>query len=278
LAFLNFDQSSENKRTAAMHVKRTRGFKISQSGIATQLVINCHGGWNEKDGYTKVPANAQLYFYTDHGDFTLGYKVVQAVSERHEEAKVGLQAFIPQHRRDEIIGKVNEKANSKKAELVQHLHLPEAELDALMQVDPVLFENRLAQFQHAHDALPPFVIIDIRNNLNVNKTIADELMKEMNSTCGYSDHNSGGEVVHNYALSMETDPGRKQVCDALFEDHRTGGEACHTDVDLMQITSAKTKHLSDVFKAIRKDNYEFIHFGACRVTYAHGQTPTDVTQ
>ncbi|WP_353961001.1 putative adhesin, partial [Shigella boydii] len=78
------------------------GIGLSQTGKATQLVIMSHGGWKEishpqtlftrqkGDGWTVVPKNLRIDFYTKDNDFTKGLSVLSEVNKRHTEAQKGL--------------------------------------------------------------------------------------------------------------------------------------------------------------------------------------------
>ncbi|NPH58645.1 adhesin, partial [Escherichia coli] len=78
------------------------GIGLSQTGKSTQLVIMSHGGWKEishpqtlftrqkGDGWTVVPQNLRLDFYTKDNDFTKGLSVLSEVNKRHTEAQTGL--------------------------------------------------------------------------------------------------------------------------------------------------------------------------------------------
>ncbi|RDQ03962.1 hypothetical protein C4A39_03573 [Escherichia coli] len=78
------------------------GIGLSQTGRSTQLVIMSHGGWKELshpqtpftrqkgDGWTVVPKNLRLDFYTKDNDFTKGLSVLSEVNKRHTEAQKGL--------------------------------------------------------------------------------------------------------------------------------------------------------------------------------------------
>lgn len=256
-----------------MKTMRKRGFKISRSGIAKQLVINTHGGWVESDGYTRVPEGSYLYFYTKHGDFTLGYKVVEAVTANSREARVGLRRLVSFDREWEITVKVGSKIQQKREELHKGLGIPLDELDEVINAEPHAFEANLQELVAAHE-IPPYAIVDMRNNLNMKKTLADELEKEKEAICGVHDRFGGGNLMYDYALSKEADPDRKRICDELFRRHERGQN--NPDVDLLQMTAGRTMHLSDVFGIIDGLGYEYIHFGACRVPY--GDNPAAVTE
>ncbi|MBM1633931.1 hypothetical protein JQV27_13010 [Sulfitobacter mediterraneus] len=73
-----------------MKTKKKNGFKIIQSGMATQIVLLCHGGWNDGDGFTSIPAGVRLCFYTGHGHFTIGMSVYDAVCKEPARARGGL--------------------------------------------------------------------------------------------------------------------------------------------------------------------------------------------
>jgi len=262
-----------------MKIIEKKDVRISQSGIATQLVINCHGGWIESDGYTHVPAGTTLMFYAKHGDFTLGYKVVEAVKEKPHEAKVGLKKVISQSRMDEIRDTHTSAADLKKSEYSVAFGIPVASLDGLMNTDPAQFDAKLKVLVDAHNAtappnkkIPPYVSLQV---LNVRKTVQEAIETEKKNTCGLYDAFGGKTLIFDYALSPETDAGRKVACDSLWDKHRKSQDY-DPDVDLLQIKSKtkKSHHLSDVFKLIDGMGYKHVHFGACRVRY--DGTPTDV--
>ncbi|MFJ0754294.1 C80 family cysteine peptidase, partial [Bordetella bronchiseptica] len=78
------------------------GVALSQSGQARQLVVLAHGGWKDKttsrylrrvrgDGYTELPANTRIDYYTEDGMPTKGFAVYQEVTARANDAYTGLQ-------------------------------------------------------------------------------------------------------------------------------------------------------------------------------------------
>jgi hypothetical protein len=67
---------------------------MERSGVATQLIINCHGGYSPKDGYTTVPTGTTLFFYTRHGNYTNGSSVYSEVMANPVDAAVGLPQTI----------------------------------------------------------------------------------------------------------------------------------------------------------------------------------------
>ncbi|QIX99356.1 filamentous hemagglutinin N-terminal domain-containing protein [Bordetella bronchiseptica] len=78
------------------------GVALSQSGQARQLVVLAHGGWKDKttsrylrrvrgDGYTELPANTRIDYYTEDGMPTKGHAVYQEVTARPNDAYTGLQ-------------------------------------------------------------------------------------------------------------------------------------------------------------------------------------------
>ncbi|MFA8766441.1 putative adhesin, partial [Escherichia coli] len=88
--------------TSHHRVFQKDGIGLSQTGKSTQLVIMSHGGWKEishpqtlftrqkGDGWTVVPQNLRLDFYTKDNDFTKGLSVLSEVNKRHTEAQTGL--------------------------------------------------------------------------------------------------------------------------------------------------------------------------------------------
>ncbi|WP_412093705.1 putative adhesin [Bordetella pertussis] len=78
------------------------GVALSQSGQARQLVVLAHGGWKDKttsrylrrvrgDGYTELPANTRIDYYTEDGIPTKGFAVYQEVTARANDTYTGLQ-------------------------------------------------------------------------------------------------------------------------------------------------------------------------------------------
>jgi len=67
---------------------------MERSGVATQLIINCHGGYSPKDGFTKVPRGMTLFFYARHSDRTNGSSVYSEVMANPVDAAVGLPKTI----------------------------------------------------------------------------------------------------------------------------------------------------------------------------------------
>src|SRR5689334_7724440 len=88
-----------------MPVKKVNGFKLSMSGSARQVVLLCHGGWSAAiykggegksgDGYTFIPSNTMLHFYTTHGTYTSGAKTAQAILTEQASSYAGLKQTDP---------------------------------------------------------------------------------------------------------------------------------------------------------------------------------------
>jgi len=73
-----------------MKIKSKNGFRIAASGIASQVVLLCHGGWVKSDGVTTIPDNLRVCFYAGHGHFTVGGSVYAAVTASPIQARGGL--------------------------------------------------------------------------------------------------------------------------------------------------------------------------------------------
>lgn len=73
-----------------MNTIKKNGFLIASSGMATQVVLVCHGGWIKSDGITKIPQGLRLCFYAGHGHLTLGTSVYEAVRNNPSKARGGL--------------------------------------------------------------------------------------------------------------------------------------------------------------------------------------------
>ncbi|CSI98710.1 hypothetical protein [Shigella sonnei] len=92
------------------------GIGLSQTGKATQLVIMSHGGWKEishpqtlftrqkGDGWTVVPKNLRLDFYTKDNDFTKGLYAPLKRAERDSDADTAKRDVLPRKNRKDASG------------------------------------------------------------------------------------------------------------------------------------------------------------------------------
>ena len=100
--------------TSHHRVFQKDGIGLSQTGKSTQLVIMSHGGWKEishpqtlftrqkGDGWTAVPQNLRLDFYTKDNDFTKGLSVLSEVNKRQDDLSFLANARnIPQSKLEE---------------------------------------------------------------------------------------------------------------------------------------------------------------------------------
>jgi hypothetical protein len=196
-----------------MRTRTKNGFKIAQSGRATQLVLVCHGGWNDGDGTTTIPAGLRICFYTGHGHFTLGASVYAAVCKEPARARGGL---------------------------VKQLDIAEQ---------------------------------DLRDMARLYNTDYEVLrQRQLDQTTGVYDSFEGPNPMFDYVLSREPKGGRLDVEKKTFSAHSKGGQ--DPDVDLMMMSTSKSRALSDVFAIIGDMGYQTLHFGACRVPY--GASPSEV--
>jgi hypothetical protein len=95
---LSSSEGVNNINADGINLFEHNGITLCQNGNASQLVINCHGGWKELekkssyftrqvgDGWAEVPKGMRLDFYTADGDFTKGSSVLAEVSLRSDEA------------------------------------------------------------------------------------------------------------------------------------------------------------------------------------------------
>ncbi|MGZ8211290.1 MAG: putative adhesin [Burkholderiales bacterium] len=245
-----------------MVVTEKNGFRISRSGLATQLVINCHGGWIEKDGYTTVPAGTKIFFYAPHQDYTLGYRVLGTIEADPKQAKVGLKKTVPPSKKNELLLKATGEARAKLPNYLDGLKIPQTDLDPVINApDENALSVAVATLRRSHK-IPAYMDPAQINIYSVYKLLKKRFL---DNTCGIQASYLGGWEIFNYRLFAEPDAERKKFDDENFQRHRKG--EIDPDVDLVQLWQDKKRHLSDVFDLVANDGYKVVHYGACRVSY-----------
>lgn len=226
------------------------GFKISQSGVATQVVILCHGGWKaisrsasrfarqSGDGYTDVPFMGTVYFYTGDTTPATGYKAFEAIINRVDETRLGL----------------------KQLNTAQQAREAGAALDA---------KRRLLKPTDMDDATK-MAEIDRLNR------IADERKYGIE---GVINRATNSQQIKNYWLGVHEPVNRDTF--PLHVSERAG--FWHSDIDLLVREQTRHKrHLSDAFEACKNSPggklYSIYHYCACRVDRDTYQTTIEHEQ
>jgi hypothetical protein len=264
-----------------MELIKKNGFQIATSKAATQLIINCHGSWDRSYGYTSVPAKTKLYFYTKHGDFTLGTGVVDAVLSNPHEAKVGLKKTLSPAKQQEIDDGFSKSVASLISEYRGPLGILQSDIDAVLKATDARarqtaerhLASKLEESLKAKKTAQSTIDGLLKGHLNPQRLnraayVAEESDKALKFVCSLYDGFGAGRPIFNYFLAMETEAVRKKIdFDAKLEKHLEGKTP---GVDLLQVYKSDPVYLNDAFKTLEKVglSYEVIHFGACRFVQA----------